>query len=93
MTKDGRADAILTIASHYGLAHQSLKAMEELAELIQALAKGKREMILEEMADVHIMLFQLMYLMGTDMKELQSIEDRKLDRQLKRMEKENGRIN
>lgn len=40
------------IADHYELENQTVKAMEELAELIQALSKGERAAILEEMADV-----------------------------------------
>ena len=36
------------IADHYGKEHQTIKAMEELAELIQALAKGDLDNIKEE---------------------------------------------
>ena len=42
------------IADHYGKEHQTIKAMEELAELIQALAKGDIENIKEEIADVRV---------------------------------------
>ena len=46
--------------NHYGSGHQQLKAIEELSELIRALARGNdRENIAEEMADVRIMLDQL----------------------------------
>lgn len=48
----------------YGVTHQTVKAMEELGELTQALAKGVCEgpdhaHIAEEIADVEIMLEQL----------------------------------
>lgn len=46
------------IAKH-GIIHQKVKAMEECAELIQALAKGDKLNIAEEMADVLIMIDQL----------------------------------
>lgn len=42
---------IKAIADHYGKEHQTIKAIEELAELIQALAKGDIENIKEEIAD------------------------------------------
>ena len=45
---------------HYGPGNQIFKAIEELGELIQALAKyDDPENIAEEMADVRIMLDQL----------------------------------
>lgn len=43
----------------YGKVPQKIKAIEELAELIQALSIGNPNMIAEEMADVSIMLVQL----------------------------------
>ena len=45
---------------HYGRGNQQLKAIEELSELIRALARSDdHENIAEEMADVRIMLDQL----------------------------------
>ena len=45
---------------HYGFGTQRFKAIEELSELIRALARcDDRENIAEEMADVRIMLDQL----------------------------------
>lgn len=43
----------------YGKEPQKIKAIEEIAELIQAIAKDNRKMITEEMADVTVMLEQL----------------------------------
>ena len=55
------------VLRHYGILHQKAKAIEELAELIVALQKdileGKEShsrAVLEEIADVHIMLTQLL---------------------------------
>lgn len=49
----------------YGTGNQQLKAIEELSELIRALARGNdRENIAEEMADVRIMLDQLEIMLG-----------------------------
>ena len=55
--------SILTkFAEHYGFEHQKLKLIEEMAELTQALLKGNIESIVEEMADVEILLDQIRYL-------------------------------
>ena len=82
------------ILNHYGLQHQKAKAIEELAELIVALQKdllsGKEKhsrAVLEEIADVHIMLMQM-----TADEEDEEFVDRiirqKFDRQLRRIEAE-----
>jgi len=45
--------------SDYGKVPQKIKAIEELAELINAISIGNPSMIAEEMADVSIMMAQL----------------------------------
>ena len=77
------------IADHYGKEHQTIKAMEELAELIQALAKGDIENIKEEIADVRVMLEQIEYLYGISDDAITLRMCAKLWRQLERMEGEN----
>lgn len=54
------------VLNYYGLKHQKAKAIEELGELIVALQKdllagkdGLSKEVIEEMADVHVMLLQL----------------------------------
>ena len=80
--------AIMRIADHYGIRHQSVKAMEEFGELIQAVAKGDKEMITEEIADAIVMIIQLCYLYGIDDEEVSEVIDNKLRRQLLRMLRE-----
>jgi NTP pyrophosphatase (non-canonical NTP hydrolase) len=60
--------AILRAAvEKYGPGAQRLKAIEELSELIRALARADDpENIAEEMADVEIMLAQLRIILGND---------------------------
>ena len=77
------------IADHYGKEHQTIKAIEELAELIQALAKGDIENIKEEIADVRVMLEQIEYLYGISDDAITLRMCAKLWRQLERMEGEN----
>ena len=82
------------IADHYGLDKQLDMLQEECAELIQAVSKYKRTRttaIVEEMADVYIMLYQITYLLN---KEAASVDvedfiamwiEKKIRRQLERM--------
>ncbi len=84
------------ILKHYGIMHQKTKAIEELAELIVALQKdvleGKEEhsmAVLEEIADVHIMLTQLLD-DESDKMTVSLIVDKKLKRQIRRIKAEKG---
>ena len=86
------------ILQHYGMLHQKSKTIEELAELIVALQKdileGKEShsrAVLEEIADVHIMLTQLLD-DESDKTMVSLIVDKKLKRQTRRIqaEKENS---
>ena len=82
-------EVIKIIADHYGKENQTIKAIEELAELIQALAKGDIENIKEEIADVRVMLEQIEYLYGVSDDEITLRMCPKLCRQLERMEGKN----
>lgn len=86
------------IADHYGEEHQMLKAVEEMAELQKELVKfvnndcGDIDSILEELADVSIMLEQMVHFCEKNhggSKYLAETIGAKLDRQLERMEREN----
>ena len=97
------AEKIKIIAEHYGYEAQSRQCMEEMAELTQAINKfwrvcgnGQktekgiqdcRDNLVEETADVQIMLWQMEYLLLSGQEVNQMIE-KKLDRQLKRIEEE-----
>ena len=80
--------AMCEIAEHYGVEHQTNKAIEELSELTRALARGDRDNFIEELADVDIMLTQLCYLHKIYPKDIIRVENRKLERQLKRIKEE-----
>ena len=80
------------IIAHYGYSHQKGKAVEELNELCQALARdiqgqGDRANIAEEMADVYIMLGQLQLIYGNRPEIAAAIRD-KLGRTMERVESE-----
>lgn len=90
------------IARHYGVDAQSRQAVEEMAELTQALTKfwrykgddaqtirGLRGHIAEEIADVSIMLEQLEILFDVK-NEVAENRSHKIFRQLDRIGKEKG---
>ena len=93
-------EAIRKIADHYGLNAQLNVATEELAELIQAIARFRRvneidmlelarrkNLVAEEIADVEVMLAQIKYLMKID-ERVEAGAKYEIERQLKRMKKE-----
>lgn len=87
-------DLARQILQHYGIMHQKAKAIEELAELIVALQKdileGKENhsrAVLEEIADVHIMLTQLLD-DESDKTTVSLIAGKKLKRQIRRIKAE-----
>ena len=95
--------AIETIADFYGFDAQSRQCIEEMAELMVALNKYFRvvnEMnyfyeqekcisnIAEEIADLTIMLEQMKYLLNIYEDDIETIINRKIQRQLERIENE-----
>lgn len=71
INKDERQGILTAAIDWYGSTHQVNMAIEEMAELTQALCKVKRAWseeaiasIIEEMADVQIMLDQLRLIYG-----------------------------
>jgi NTP pyrophosphatase (non-canonical NTP hydrolase) len=85
---------IREIARHYGIDNQLIQAMEEASELITAISHyrrrrdGSRRELLEEMADMEIMIRQLQILTGTDAGEMEALTRGKLRRQIGRIRKE-----
>lgn len=81
---------IAEILMHYSAEEQTIKAIEELAELQAELAKlllkqGHRDAMKSELADVFIMITQLMTIFDIDPAELDAEVAFKLDRQIKRI--------
>lgn len=86
-------EKVKRIADYYGLRNQLKQLAEECSELsVEALhytrERGGTERISEEMADVLIMIQQIVYLLRNDTEKLEKYADFKLDRQLGRIEKE-----
>ena len=85
-------ERIKTIADHYGSKKQLGQLAEECSELAveasHSARKGTTVKIIEEMTDVQIMIEQIIYLARIDRCDIQDCINFKLDRQMKRMEKE-----
>ena len=79
-----RREQLSRIYNHYGRENQYKKTIEELGELISAMATGTEEDVISEIADVEIMLEQLKDGLGIRAKVCGEI-DYKLKRQLVRI--------
>lgn len=89
-------ERIKTIADHYGLNNQMMQAIEEMGELTQAIVKvyrngldNERDGLIEELADVEIMIEQLDYLLGDN--QIEKVKEYKINRQLNRIAQEEAK--
>ena len=82
-------ERIKTIADHYGIKKQLRQLAEECSELAVEAShserKGTTVKIIEEIADVQIMIEQIIYLARIDRCDIEDCINYKLDRQMKRM--------
>ena len=83
------------IADHYGREKQQIQAVQELSELIMILTRrpdqrgeNHRQQVLTEIADCEIMLEQMRQLYKISEDEVSAEIDRKLLRQIDRIDKE-----
>lgn len=86
-------EKVKEIANHFGIRNQSIKTMEECSELIQAIVKFTIDgyplyNLVEELADVRIMIDQMEYLLDCSYC-CEEIRKQKIDRTLDRIKKEN----
>ena len=86
-------EKVKQIADFYGLKNQLKQLAEECCELsVEALhyirEREETERVSEEIVDVLIMIQQIIYLLGDDVERLEKYAEFKLDRQLRRIEKE-----
>ena len=91
--KFGNIGREIEIIEHYGIDHQQRKLVEEVFELNQAITLEQygediREHIIEELADVTLLLNQIRYFYNITYDETQKVYEYKLNRTLNRMENE-----
>ena len=89
----GKMTKIQEIAEHYGRDKQLHQTMEECAELSVECShtlrgKGNRNNLAGEIADVMIMLRQILYLEDIPEEDVETIIEFKLDRQMSRIRDE-----
>lgn len=73
------------IFNQYGEEEQALKSIEELAELQRAIVRKDLRNMEEEIADVFIMLNQLLLFQGINKEAVLDLVDYKLKRQIERI--------
>lgn len=88
MTRQKRIELYLEVLEAFGYGHQVMKAIEESAELINALSKLKDNRtefddLITELADVAIMVEQMAVLFG--LSEFEKEKERKLERLQERL--------
>jgi phosphoribosyl-ATP pyrophosphohydrolase len=79
-----RVKDLVTIINHFGNENQVQKAVEELAELIAAISANNSIDVIEEIADVQVMLNQLKIMFNCE-NAVEKIYDEKVDRTLSRI--------
>lgn len=78
--------SIEKIADHYGYEKQKNKTVEEMIELADAIIHDQEDNIIEEIADVLIMLNQIIYLKEIS-EDVDDVMKEKIARQIVRMKK------
>ena len=86
-------EKVSRIADYYGWDSQLRQLAEECCELsVESLhyirERGATERLSEEIVDVLIMIQQIIYLLGDDVERFVKYAEFKIDRQLRRIEKE-----
>lgn len=90
MTLKQRLEVYAEAIYFYGTKTQIIVAIEEMSELIKELTKnlrGEKENIVEEIADVEIMLEQLIFMKNLR-KAIDEVKDFKVNRLIKKIKKD-----
>ncbi|MDQ0150589.1 MazG nucleotide pyrophosphohydrolase domain-containing protein [Eubacterium multiforme] len=79
------SEGVQEILNYHGVEAQELKTIEELAELQRAIARKDLKNIEEEIADVLIMITQLMLRKDINIGNIKESMEYKINRELKRI--------
>ena len=79
-------NSLLTIFNNYGQNHQTSKLLEEVGEFIETVMDGDKKNMIQEMADVTVMLKQFQHYYGISDKAVEEVMKQKIERQLKRID-------
>lgn len=86
-------DKLLTIFNAYGKSCQVSKLLEEVGEFIETIMNEDKENMVQEMADVMVMLKQFQYYYGIEDEQIEEIMKYKINRQLERIKNEKDNKN
>lgn len=86
MTEEDLNNNIKKIINHFGERSQKNKAIEELKELIEAIHCDQKSMVMEEIADVIVMISQLVLIYKLDENKIERVAQEKVQRTLERIE-------
>ena len=78
-------DKLEKIINHYGYNHQKIKLVEECSELIRAIATEDDQNMLEEMADVSVLMDEITYHFPKMREKFEKIKSEKIDRTIARL--------
>ena len=78
-------EELIQIIVYYGEKHQKNKAIEELLELANAICDNDKENVIEEIADVLIMIEQMQLIFGITNDDIQEVKEFKIKRTLERI--------
>ena len=80
---------LLTIFNTYSKSHQVSKLLEEVGELIETIMNEDKENMVQELADVEVMLLQFKEHYHINGNDILKIMNEKIDRQLNRIDNKN----
>ena len=87
------SEKLKAIINHYGHTNQFNKAVEELSELIRAIVRDDKDNVIEEMADVYIMLEQLLIMCNIPEVIMDYSINKKIERTVERMKEDDQKCN
>lgn len=83
-------DELLNIFNRYGKSHQVSKLLEEVGELIETIINEDKENMVQELADVMVVLYQFKLHYGITDEEIEEVMKFKIARQKERMKNESN---
>lgn len=83
-----RFDQLCSIWEHYGQERQLAKLMEEAYEVTDAVRECNLDHMEEEIADVMVVLYQVIYMHGLNLNTINRMMAFKVERTLERMKDE-----
>lgn len=89
MTEAEKNSIYMDAIDYYGTENQALKACEECGELVRAISRaystGMRDNLIEEIADVEVVVEQQMLIHGISRSDIEHVKEEKIERLRRRI--------